>query len=107
MMLYLNEEFQETSQKFPKSIQRKFKLKDLTKKLRDWYMLTYADFIRELGKKNIKLSLSEEAEWEDYFLQESKKGLGLKAEIKTIDAEINSMIYELYELNEEEFKMVE
>jgi len=28
-------------------------------KLQDWYLLAYADFIKELGKKKIKLSLAQ------------------------------------------------
>jgi len=60
-----------------------------------------------LGKKKIKLSLSEEAEWEGYFLQESKKALELKAKIETTDKEIDRMVYALYGLTEEEIKIVE
>ncbi len=70
-------------------------------------MLSYADFIKELAKKKVKLSLSEEAEWEDYFMQESKKALDLKAQIDTTDKAIDKMVYELYGLSEEEIEIVE
>ncbi|MDD3721931.1 MAG: Eco57I restriction-modification methylase domain-containing protein [Lutibacter sp.] len=102
-----NEELQEISQKFQRSLQRKFELETLPKKLQDWYLLNYAEFIKELAKKKIKLSLSEEAEWEDYFLQESKKALALKTDIDTTDKEIDKMVYELYGLSEEEIGIVE
>lgn len=92
---------------FQRSIQRKFGLEELPKKLKDWYKLSYAEFITELAKKKVKLSLSQEAEWEDYFMQESKKTLELKATIDETDKIIDAMVYELYGLNEEEIAIVE
>ena len=100
-------EIQETTQKFQRSLERKFALTELPKKLQDWYLLSYADFIKELGKKKIKLSLSEEAEWEMYFTSEAKKALELKAQIDKTDKEIDQMVYALYELTEDEIKIVE
>lgn len=106
-ILALNKELQEQSQKFQRTIIRKFNLEDLPKKLQDWYLLTYAEFIKELAKKKVKLSLSEEAEWEDYFETESKKAQDLKAQIDKTDKEIDQMVYELYGLSEEEIGIVE
>lgn len=102
-----NKDFLEKSQKFQRTIQRKFNLEDLPKKLQDWYLLTYAEFIKELAKKKVKLSLSEEAEWEDYFETESKKAQDLKAQIDKTDKDIDQMVYELYGLSEEEIGIVE
>ncbi|PKP13628.1 MAG: hypothetical protein CVU08_04305, partial [Bacteroidetes bacterium HGW-Bacteroidetes-3] len=79
----------------------------LPKKLQDWYLLSFAEFIKELEKKKVKLSLSQKAEWEDYFLQESKKALALKNSIDNTDKEIDVMIYALYGLTEEEIGIVE
>lgn len=79
----------------------------LPKKLQDWYLLSYGDFIKELEKKKVKLSLSQKAEWEDYFLQESKKALALKTSIEITDNEIDQMVYALYGLTEEEIEIVE
>jgi hypothetical protein len=70
-------------------------------------LLSYTDFIKELAKKNVKLSLSQEAEWENYFLEEAKKALSIKTIIETTDKEIDAMVYELYGLTEEEIKIVE
>lgn len=97
----------EVVEKFQRTILRKFEITDLPKKLQDWYLLTYAEFIKELAKKKIKLSLSEEAEWEDYFNQESKKALDLKNQIDKTDKVIDKMVYELYELSEEEILIIE
>lgn len=95
------------SNKFQSMLQRKFELQDLPKKLQDWYLLSYSDFIKELAKKKIKFSLSQEAEWENYFTQKSKKALALKNQINKTDKEIDQMVYELYGLREEEIEIVE
>jgi type I restriction-modification system DNA methylase subunit len=102
-----NKDLQEQSQKFQRTIQRKFELTDLPKKLQDWYLLSYGDFIKELGKKKIKLSLSQEAEWEEYFTTEAKKVFEIKTQIDTTDKAIDAMVYELYGLSEEEIEIVE
>ncbi len=107
LMLSLNKELQDVSSKFQRTLQRKFELTDLPKKLQDWYLLSYGEFIKELGKKKIKLSLSQEAEWEDYFSEEQQKALALKQQIDTTDKEIDKMVYELYGLSEEEILIVE
>jgi tRNA1(Val) A37 N6-methylase TrmN6 len=106
-MILFTEDFVQESQKFQRTIQRKFELEVLPKKLQDWYLLSYPEFIKELGKKKVKLSLSQEAEWEDYFITESKKALELKATIDTTDKEIDTMVYDLYGLSDEEIAIVE
>jgi len=100
-------QLQENSQKLQRTLQRKFALEALPKKLQDWYLLPYADFINELSKQKIKLTLSQEAEWEDYFNSEAKKILTLKTEINKIDKEIDALVYKLYDLTEEEILIVE
>ncbi|MCX7551543.1 Eco57I restriction-modification methylase domain-containing protein [Xanthomarina sp. F2636L] len=107
-MLTLNKDLQEVSSKFQRTLQRKFEgLEKLPKKLENWYELTYADFIKELKKKKIVLSLGEEAEWEDYFIAEQQKAVALKTQINQTDKEIDQMVYELYGLTEDEIKIVE
>jgi type II restriction/modification system DNA methylase subunit YeeA len=100
-------QLQEQSQKFLRTLQRKFELETLPKKLQDWYLLPYPEFIKELTKQKVKLTLSQEAEWEDYFTTEAKKVLAIKIEIDTTDKAIDAMVYELYGLNKEEIEIVE
>ena len=106
-MISLNNDLQEESQKFQRTIQRKFALDVLPKKLQEWYLLSYAEFIKELAKKKIKLSLADEAEWEDYFTSQATKTNALKNQIETTDKIIDNMVYELYGLSEEEIEIVE
>ncbi|MHB9140378.1 MAG: Eco57I restriction-modification methylase domain-containing protein [Paludibacter sp.] len=107
LMLSLNKELQEVSGKFQRTIMRKFNLEELPGKLQNWYLLTYSDFIAELGKKKIKLSLNEEAEWESYFVQEAGKALAIKNQLETTDRKIDQLVYALYGLTEEEISIVE
>jgi type I restriction-modification system DNA methylase subunit len=145
LMLTLNKELQEESEKFQRTMQRKFEptmglnplhsptqkesdstkglyplhsptqkesdstkgLYPLPKKLQEWYLLSYSEFIKELAKKKVTLSLSQEAEWESYFMQEQQKTIALKSKIEATDKEIDAMVYELYGLSEEEIKIVE
>ena len=109
LILKLNKGLQEASAKFQRNLQRQFpeELEKLPKKLQDWYELSYAEFIKQLKKKKIKLSLSQEAEWEDYFLTEQTKALEIATQIDTTDHEIDQMVYELYGLTKEEIEIVE
>ena len=112
-MLSLNKELQLLAQKFQRTLQRKFFSDNgfqpiaIAKKLQNWYLLSYLDFIKELTKQKVKLSLSQEAEWEDYFTTEAKKVLALKTEIDATDKAIDEMVYELYGLSGDEIKIVE
>ncbi len=93
--------------KFIRLVKRKFKIEKLQRNLQNWHILTFADFVKELKKKKIKLGLAEEAEWEDYFEAEKAKALTLQATIDQTDKEIDQMVYQLYGLTEEEIEIVE
>jgi len=107
IMLSSNSELLDINRKFLRTLERKFELKEVSNKMNEWYLLSYSEFIKELGKKKIKLSLSEEAEWEEYFTKEAKKALELKAKIDATDKEIDQMVYKLYDLTDEEIAIVE
>ena len=106
-MLSLNRELQDLSQKFQRMLLRKFELEKLSTKLQEWYLLDFSDFIKELKRLKIKLSLSQESEWEEYFLEEKSKAIAVDSEIKNTDKEIDSMVYKLYDLTDEEIKIIE
>ena len=107
-ILSSNKNLQEVSSKFQRTLQRKFEvLEKLPKKLENWYELTFADFVKELKKKKIVLSFEEEGKWEDYFLPEQQKALEIKAQITKTDKEIDAMVYELYDLTDEEIAIIE
>ena len=80
---------------------------DITKKLQLWQNLSFKEFLKELEKQKIKLSLSEQSEWMTYFEAEKAKANQLQQLIDATDKEIDRMVYALYELTQEEIKIVE
>ena len=107
LMLSLNQQLQELTSKFIRTLQRKFEIDKLSKKLENWHELTYAEFIKELAKKKIKMSLGEESEWEAYFLAEQTKAQQLMLQIEHTDSEIDQMVYKLYDLTDDEIAIIE
>lgn len=105
-MLELNQELHTLVSKFNRLLERKFEI-ELNKALLNWQTLSFKDFIKELGKKKIKLSLADEVEWEEFFLAEQKKALHLTQQIEQTDRTINQLVYELYGLTEEEIALIE
>ncbi|MCK4664174.1 MAG: Eco57I restriction-modification methylase domain-containing protein, partial [Bacteroidales bacterium] len=88
-------------------LQSKYDIDKLSKKLQNWHELEFKEFLKELKKAKVQLSLSEEAEWMQYFNEQKQKAQELKAEIEKTDKEIDQMVYELYGLTEEEIRIVE
>jgi hypothetical protein len=103
----LNKELQEASGKFTRNLVREFSLATLPGKLQNWYTLTFAEFLKELSKLKVTLSLSQKAEWEEYFTKEQAAAQALQNQIATTDKAIDQMVYKLYELTPEEIAIVE
>lgn len=87
------------------------------RKLQNWHELGFGEFLKELEKARKKaakeneieykkLSLSEEAEWMQYFNKQKEKAQNLKREIDKTDREIDQMVYELYGLTDEDIEIV-
>ncbi|MBK8855112.1 MAG: hypothetical protein IPN10_13655 [Saprospiraceae bacterium] len=106
-ILLLNEKIDETLKKFQRALEREFSFDIISTNLYNWYSLSFKDFITELHKKKVNLSLAQKAEWEDYFESEKKKALDLKTNLVFKEKEIDKMVYELYGLSEEEISIVE
>jgi REP element-mobilizing transposase RayT len=106
-MLSLNKELQKIKSSFLGLLQSKFTLEKTTNKLQNWHELDFGDFLKELKKQKVKLSLSEEAEWMQYFNEQKEKAQKIIAEINKTDKEIDQMVYKLYELTEDEIAIVE
>jgi hypothetical protein len=112
ILLEKNKLFENIRLKFSIYFSSKFHLEKLPIKLEKWYELKFPDFIKELNNaikaaKGAPLTKKDEFEWMDLFEENKKKALGLKAEIDKTDKEIDRMVYELYDLTEEEIAIVE
>ena len=83
-----------------------------SRKLSSWYQLDFSDFIKELNKaikttKGTPLTKKDEFEWMELFEENKRKALELKTQIDQTDKELDLMVYELYDLTEEEIQIVE
>lgn len=85
----------------------KGKLTELDSKLSSWYGFDFTSFIQMIKKSKVKISISDEAEWMQYFNEQKKKALEIKSQIDQTDKEIDRIVYELYGLTEEEIQIVE
>ena len=101
-MLEHNKIMWEKVQKFLSRVQWTFELEKLSKKLQKFYELTFEEFLKELKKKKVVLSLKDQDEWQDYFDSYKKEVSEIKAEIDACDREIDEMVFDLYGLSEEE-----
>jgi len=88
-------------------LKSKYEIEKVSKKLQNWHELNFADFLKELKKQKIQLTLNEESEWMQYFNEQKQKADELKIEIDKTDSEIDQMVYELYGLTDDEIKIVE
>ncbi len=107
IMLSKNKELQQVKQQLQQLLLGKYSGLTLSKKLTDWPALSFTNFLKELGKQKIKLTLPEEAEWLKYFEDQKTIASNIQQVINTTDKEIDNMVYELYELTEEEVRIVE
>ena len=97
---------------FSKYLQSQYTIDKLTKKLQKCHELDFVDFIKELNKAikksgGEKLSKMDEMEWMEVFETKKEEAQALKSEIDKTDKEIDKMVYELYDLTEEEIQIVE
>ena len=107
IMLSKNKELQELKTKFIKILSSKYPEKKISNKLENWTELDFKAFSKELEKQKVKLPLSEQAEWLEYFEKEKTKAQEVKNIIEKTDKEIDKMVYTLYDLTEKEIKIVE
>jgi len=106
-MISLNNLLYQKSTNFIQRVMQTFHLIKVNKKLSLFYKYDFKVFISELKKKKVKISLSDQDEWEEYF-DGHKRGISeLQVQIRTIDKELDQMVYELYGLTNEEIKIVE
>lgn len=105
-MLDKNKELWEKINKFLNRLNSSFQIDKLTNKLKSFYELEFSEFVKELKKKKVSMSLVEQDEWEEYFDSYKSVIVELKSEIDKCDDEIDDMVFELYGLNKEEREIV-
>lgn len=82
-------------------------LTKISEKLESFYQHEFKDFMAELKKQKIKLSLRDQDEWEEYFNGYRLDCTRLLLEIEENNRKIDQLVYGLYGLTEEEIAVIE
>lgn len=107
-MTQLNEKFANEVSKFWKWLMRAFNIIELSEKLKKYYKLDVDSFIDEVKNKKVTVKDRKTQEsLESEFNKSLKIVIPLKNRIKELDDEINRLVYELYELTDDEIAIIE
>lgn len=68
--------------------------------------MSFAELIDEIPQIK-KSSLKEQDDWESYFNEHKTKILEFKEKTDKIEKEVNTVVYRIYRLNNDEIKIVE
>ena len=105
-MLSLNKDLQEKRSRFLRRLSENLEGVKITTTLQTFDKMDFGIFVAELKKQKIKLALSQQDEWEDYFNQYRNDCQSLTDQIAQTDNEINQHIFDLYGLTPEEREIV-
>lgn len=107
IILLKNTELRDLSVKFLELLKSEFSITTLTNKLENWHTLSFDDFMKELKKYKVSLSLIQKKEWMEYFQSQNNQALKLKTIIEKTDHQINQLTYELYAFTKKEIESIE
>jgi hypothetical protein len=105
-MLSLNTDLQSKRQRFLKRLSDNFSALKITGTLEHFDELEFKQFLAELKRQKITLSLKQQDEWEEYFNAYQTECRNFVNQIEATDKEIDRMVYALYGLTEEEVGIV-
>ena len=105
-MLSLNEQLQEKRSRFLRRLTENLEGVKITSALQSFDELTFAEFTAELKKQKIRLSLVQQDEWEPYFGDYAQACQALREQISETDKEIDTRVFDLYGLTQEEREIV-
>jgi hypothetical protein len=106
-MLSLNTALQAKRQRFLKRLTDNFGSIKITGTLERFDELEFKQFLAELVKQKLTLTLKQQDEWEEYFNDYKTECQTLSTEITTTDREIDRMVYGLYGLTDEEVGIID
>ena len=81
----------------------------LNNKLKAWWEFENFAAFRAEVKKAFKadIPLAERSDWEDWMMREKSEIARLTSEIQSLEGQINALVYELFELTDEEISLLE
>lgn len=106
-MIELNKQLHNGIDSAIELIKAEYQPKKISKNLEKFYTLGVHPFIEELEKQKVKLSLSQKEELIAWYKEKAEKLNQIQSEIDKLDKTIDQEVYKLYNLTEEEIKIVE
>ena len=106
-MLSLNKDLQAKRSRFLTRIQENMPELKINTTLETFDTLDFATFVSELKKQKIKLSLVQQDDLAEFFDKYKKECTDLLTRIAETDKQINTRVYALYGLTEEEIQLIE
>ncbi|MBR2239108.1 MAG: N-6 DNA methylase [Prevotella sp.] len=105
-MLSLNTQLQDKRTRFLRRLSDNLEGVKITTALQAFDQLDFKGLMAELKKQKIHIPVKEQDEWEDFFKERVADCQALSAQIKATDEEIDTKVFDLYGLTEEERKIV-
>ena len=106
-MLSINEQLQTKRNRFLRRLSDNFQDIKITGALSTFDQLEFADFLKELKKQKIKLTLLEQDEWDEYFNAYRTACQDIAKQIATTSNKIDLRVYQLYGLTYDEVLIVD
>ena len=97
-IMELKKDNQNLTNSLLKLIKAKYKVNQISTKLKNWHKLETADFLDEIKKLKLNLGFAEEAELISYFEVEKAKVNQSQTKINQVDGEIEGLVRGLYEI---------
>ena len=105
LMLELNKKFYDEINFYLENLKVDFEVEKISKKLEKFYLLEKNEFLKELKKISKKEKIIKE--YYNRFENIKNEILEIKNKIDLEEKIIDKMVYEIYELNEDEIKIIE
>ncbi len=106
-MIELNKQLHEGINSSLELIKSEYQPKKISQNLEKFYTLGIHPFLEELEKQKVKLSLSQKEELINWYKEKSEQLNKIKQQIDTLDHQIDQEVYKLYNLTDEEIKIIE
>lgn len=106
-ILLLYKQFKGLQKDFVEVLQSNFDEKKISKKYDNWHTQSWKEFLQELKKSKIEIPLEEQTRWKGFFTQKQTEANSVLLKTQNLENQIDKLVYALYDLSEEEIKMVE
>lgn len=107
-LLEIGQKLNELQGKFLVNVRATFGLNKINEKISEFYDLESNEVFREIKELHGKtITAKENEDWLDYFKKRKDEAITLKAEFCTNESELNDLFYHVFDLTDEEIKIIE